>query len=225
MNKNSRDKLPHLWYNLTVDRKIAHQILKLLASRYPDAACELSYLSVFELLVAVILSAQCTDKRVNLVTDKLFKVASSPTDFLLMSQEELEKWIYPCGFFRQKARSIRSVSKDILEKHGGEVPGDFDALIALDGVGRKTANVVLSVAFGQNNLAVDTHVFRVSRRLGLSNGKNPYEVEKDLVALLQDGEFAQAHHLLIFHGRYCCKSQNPDCGKCPVISYCTVPKL
>ncbi|MCI9519179.1 MAG: endonuclease III [Clostridia bacterium] len=197
-----------------------NNIISALEKTYPDAHCELDFGSVFELLVAVILSAQCTDKRVNEVTKTLFKRANTPKAFAEMPTEELEKLIYSCGFYRNKAKNIKSMSLDVLTRFGGKVPEDFDELLSLAGVGRKTANVVTSVAYGGDGIAVDTHVFRVSHRLGLSDGKTPYDVEKDLTALIEPQKRADAHHLLIFHGRYCCKSQRPDCGKCPVIEYC-----
>jgi len=210
-----------VWYNPVVEQSRAQKILEFLSKRYPNAGCELEYRTDFELLVAVILSAQCTDKRVNAVTKELFRIASHPQDFLDMGQAALEKHIFPCGFYRQKAKSILSASGDIIGKHGGQVPPDFDALIKMRGVGRKTANVLLSVAFGKpGHIAVDTHVFRVSHRLGLSEGKTPFEVEKDLTAAFSDTESAKAHHLLIFHGRYCCKARRPECGNCPVAEYC-----
>ena len=197
-----------------------NNIISALEKTYPDAHCELDFGSVCELLVAVILSAQCTDKRVNEVTKTLFKRANTPKAFAEMPTEELEKLIYSCGFYRNKAKNIKSMSLDVLTRFGGKVPEDFDELLSLAGVGRKTANVVTSVAYGGDGIAVDTHVFRVSHRLGLSDGKTPYDVEKDLTALIEPQKRADAHHLLIFHGRYCCKSQRPDCGKCPVIEYC-----
>jgi len=198
----------------------AQEILRILTTHYPDAHCELNYTSDFELLVAVILSAQCTDKRVNIVTQNLFKITNTPAAMLELGQERLEKIIYPCGFYRQKTRSILATAHELLAKYGGVVPNDFDALVRLQGVGRKTANVVLGELFGTGGIAVDTHVFRVSRRLGLSNGKDPYAVEKDLTNIFK-GQNHQAHHALIFHGRYCCKSQRPECGKCPVTEFCT----
>lgn len=196
------------------------KIISALERAYPDAHCELDYGSVFELLVAVILSAQCTDKRVNEVTKTLFKRANTPKAFVEMQQEELEKLIYSCGFYRNKAKNIKSMSLDVLTRFDGKVPESFDDLLSLAGVGRKTANVVTSVTYGGDGIAVDTHVYRVSRRLGLSDGKTPYDVEKDLTALIEPKKRADAHHLLIFHGRYCCKSQRPECAKCPVIEYC-----
>lgn len=206
------------------DKDKAHNILKALVAAYPDARCELDFSSDFELLVAVILSAQCTDKRVNLVTKELFKIANTPKGMLELGQEELEKIIYPCGFFRQKSKSILESAEELLKKHNGAVPNDFEALVALKGVGRKTANVVLGELFNTGGVAVDTHVFRVSRRLGLSNGKDPKRVEEELTTLLKglDRQVHQVHHALIFHGRYCCKSRSPNCEKCRVKEYCTM---
>lgn len=196
------------------------KILAALNGEYPDAECELNFNSTFELLVAVILSAQCTDKRVNEVTKTLFAVANTPKAFAELSTEELEKLIYSCGFYHSKAKNIKSMSLDVLTRFNGEVPRGFDDLLSLAGVGRKTANVVTSVAYGGDGIAVDTHVFRVSHRLGLSEGKTPYDVEKDLTSAIEPQNRNRAHHLFIFHGRYCCKSQRPSCGKCPVRQYC-----
>lgn len=187
---------------------------------YPNAKCELNYSTVFELLVAVILSAQCTDKRVNEVTKKLFAVASTPYQFAQMEQEELEKLIYSCGFYRNKAKNIISASKAIVENFDGEVPQDFTALTSLPGVGRKTANVISSEAFKKQAIAVDTHVFRTANRLGLAKGKTPLEIEKGLRAVIPEDKYSKMHHLLIFHGRYTCKSQNPNCKNCSLYNYC-----
>ena len=197
------------------------EILCELAALYPDARPALKYRNPYELLVAVILSAQCTDERVNKVTEVLFKEYSTPAAMLKLTQEELEKYIYSCGFYRNKAAHILSASRDIVSRFGGRVPDNFDDLLSLKGVGRKTANVVMSVAFGGNNIAVDTHVFRVSHRLGFSGGKTPLDVEKDLMTALAPEDWSLAHHLLIFHGRYCCKSQRPQCGECKVAAFCT----
>ena len=201
-------------------RATAAEILQLLDKAYPDAHCELNYGSDFQLLVAVILSAQCTDKRVNIVTEKLFKRASTPADFAAMSAGELEPLIYSCGFYRNKAKNIIAAARDIIVRFDGRVPDNFDQLLSLAGVGRKTANVIMSVAFHEPAIAVDTHVFRVSHRLGLSEGNTPYEVEKDLSALIEPDSRGQAHHLLIFHGRYCCRAQHPDCERCVVRPMC-----
>ena len=199
----------------------AKLILERLTAAYPQATCELHYDTPFHLLIAVILSAQCTDKRVNEVTKTLFTVYDTPQDFASADIFRLQELIFSCGFYRNKSQSIISASRDIVEKFGGEVPHTFEALLSLRGVGRKTANVVMAVAFGGNNIAVDTHVFRTSHRLGLSGGKTPDKVEADLCALLEPSSYGKAHHLLIFHGRYCCKSQRPICNECPVATFCT----
>lgn len=199
----------------------AHDIVQALSATYPQAQCELTYDNPFHLLVAVILSAQCTDKRVNEVTKELFKVYDTPADFAGADMETLQRLIFSCGFYRNKATSIVSAARDIVEKFGGQVPSAYEDLLSLRGVGRKTANVVTSVAFGGNAIAVDTHVFRVSHRLGLSGGKTPYDVEKDLMAAFDPADYSMLHHLLIFHGRYCCKSQRPSCNECPVAVFCT----
>lgn len=196
------------------------EIFDLLYKSYPEARCELDYGDIFQLLVAVILSAQCTDKRVNVVTKELFKVAKTPQDFATMDAETLEKLIFSCGFYKNKAKNIILASQAIVGKYGGQVPSDFNELITLPGVGRKTANVVSSVGFGGDGIAVDTHVFRTSNRLGLAKGKTPYEVEKGLEKVIPQGKRALAHHLLIFHGRYTCASQRPKCDKCTLKQYC-----
>lgn len=196
------------------------KIIELLGQKYPSAACELNYETPFELLVAVILSAQCTDKRVNEVTKRLFDNYKSPQEFASMDSEELEKLIFSCGFYRSKAKNIIGAAKKICSDYGGEVPSDMKSLLTLSGVGRKTANVVMAEAFDAQTAPVDTHVFRVSRRLGLSQGKTPEAVEKDLLAEIPSDSLTKTHHLLIFHGRYTCKSQKPHCEDCPVTQLC-----
>lgn len=198
-------------------------LLDKLDTCYPDAHCELDYGSDWQLLVAVILSAQCTDKRVNQVTPKLFERASSPQDFVDIPLEELEKLIYSCGFYHNKAKNIKLAARDVVEKFGGAVPGTIDELVTLAGVGRKTANVVFAVGFKGQAMPVDTHVFRLAHRLGLSDGKTPEAVEKDLRAVIPEKYYTRAHHLLIFHGRYTCKSRRPECNKCMVKEYCVNP--
>ena len=196
------------------------EILCELAALYPDARPALKYRSPYELLVAVILSAQCTDERVNKVTEVLFKENSTPAAMLKLTQEELEKYIYSCGFYRNKAAHILSASRDIVEKFGGEVPNDFDKLRTLAGVGQKTANVVWSVAFGGDAIAVDTHVFRVSNRLGLACADTPIKVENQLKQTIPQEDWSKAHHWLIYHGRRVCHSQRPDCANCTLKDYC-----
>lgn len=198
----------------------AEKILEELARLYPDARPALKYKSPYELLVAVILSAQCTDERVNKVTEELFKEHATPAAMLTLSQEELEKYIFSCGFYHNKAAHILSASADIINKFGGEVPRDFEELKSLAGVGQKTANVVWSVAFGGDAIAVDTHVFRVSNRLGLACAGMPLKVEEDLKKAIPKSDWSKAHHWLIYHGRRVCHSQRPDCENCTLKGYC-----
>ena len=196
------------------------EILNELERLYPDAKPALIYKTPYELLVAVILSAQCTDERVNKVTEVLFKEHNTPQSMLKLSQPELEKYIFSCGFYRNKAAHILSASADIIEKFGGEVPSTLEELRTLAGVGRKTANVVYAVAFGGDAIAVDTHVFRVSNRLGIANGKTPEKVEEDLMKAIPQNMWSKAHHYLIWHGRKVCHSQKPDCINCTLKNYC-----
>lgn len=197
-----------------------NKILNELAALYPDAKPALEFNSPYELLVAVILSAQCTDERVNKVTKVLFEKYNTPEKMLSLTPPELEKYIFSCGFYRNKAAHILSASRDILEKYGGNVPDNLEELRTLAGVGRKTANVVYAVAFGGDAIAVDTHVFRVSNRLGIAEGKTPDKVEDGLCAVLPKSEWSKAHHYLIYHGRRVCHSQKPDCPNCTLKEYC-----
>ncbi len=195
-------------------------ILENLGKLYPDAAPALHYNSPYELLVAVILSAQCTDERVNKVTAELFKKHNSPATMLELTQEELEKYIFSCGFYRNKAAHILSASKDIMEKFNGEVPSSHAELKTLAGVGQKTANVVYAVAFGGDAIAVDTHVFRVSNRLGIAHGNTPEKVEECLEKAIPQNMWSKAHHYLIYHGRRVCHSRKPDCENCTLKEWC-----
>ena len=197
-----------------------NEILNELGRLYPDAKPALLYKTPYELLVAVILSAQCTDERVNKVTEVLFKEHNTPHSMLTLTQPELEKYIFSCGFYRNKAAHILSASADIIEKFGGEVPSTLEELRTLAGVGRKTANVVYAVAFGGDAIAVDTHVFRVSNRLGIADGKTPEKVEEDLMKVIPQNMWSKAHHYLIWHGRRVCHSQKPDCIHCTLKDYC-----
>ncbi len=196
------------------------KILDELSTLYPDAQPALHFKSPYELLVAVILSAQCTDERVNKVTAVLFKNYDTPEKMLTLSQSELEKYIFSCGFYHNKSAHILSASRDIIEKFGGEVPDSLEKLRTLAGVGRKTANVVYAVAFGGNAIAVDTHVFRVSNRLGIAEGKTPEKVEDGLREAIPEELWSKAHHYLIYHGRRVCHSQKPDCINCTLKDYC-----
>lgn len=199
---------------------IHETILAELKRLYPDARPALHYSSSYELLVAVILSAQCTDERVNRVTAELFKEHNTPQKMLFLSQEELEKYIFSCGLYRSKASHILSASRDIVERFGGEVPSGMKDLRSLAGVGQKTANVVYSVAFGGDAIAVDTHVFRVSNRLGLAHADTPFKTEEQLKRAIPQSDWSQAHHWLIWHGRKVCHSRNPDCVNCTLAQMC-----
>ena len=200
------------------------QALAILGERYKDAKPALLYKTPYELLVAVILSAQCTDERVNKVTAVLFERYSTPESMVTLTQAELERYIFSCGFYRMKAEHILSASRDILEKFNGEVPKTIEELTTLAGVGKKTANVVYSVAFGGDAIAVDTHVFRVSNRLGLAKGKTPSVVEEGLCKAIEKSDWSKAHHWLIWHGRKICYAQKPSCADCPLAFLCDYAK-
>lgn len=202
-----------------MNKKIAKEIVLRLSKVFLDKPA-LNFTTPFELLVAVILSAQCTDERVNKVTKELFKEYNTPEKLVTLSQEELEKYIFSCGLYKSKASHILETSKDIIERFNGEVPSTKEQLVTLAGVGRKTANVVYSVAFKGNAIAVDTHVFRVSNRIGLANAKNVLLTEKALMKILDESDWSKAHHYLIYLGRSFCKAQKPDCENCPIKDLC-----
>ncbi|HXU89819.1 MAG TPA: endonuclease III [Methylomirabilota bacterium] len=201
----------------------ARKILDELARAYPDAKCALHFDDPFQLLVATILSAQCTDERVNMVTPALFKTYPSARELARARTPSLEKAIRSTGFFRAKSRSLLGMARGLVDKHDGEVPDDREALMALPGIGLKTANVVLGNAFGRQALTVDTHVFRVSQRLGLARSDNPDELHDQLVKVLPGDRLTPASHLLIFHGRRVCVARKPLCPVCPVRDLCPWP--
>ncbi len=203
-----------------VTRERAARELAILEQSYPNAVTALLYDSPFTLLIAVILSAQCTDARVNLTTPALFAAYPTPEALAAAKHVDVETLVKSCGFFRMKAKNIVNAARAIVELHGGRVPEDRAALESLPGVGRKTANVVLSVAFGEAEFAVDTHVFRVAHRLGLTLGKTPRAVEDDVVKLVPREKLRHAHHWLILHGRAICKAPVPLCAQCPVRILC-----
>ena len=197
------------------------QCLDVMAEMYPDAHCELNHSNPFELVIAVALSAQCTDALVNKVTKNLFQKYKTPEDYLSVSLEELENDIRSIGLYRNKAKNIQKLSKMLIENYEREVPRDRDELTKLPGVGRKTANVVVSVAFDVPTIAVDTHVERVSKRLGICRWKDSVlEVEKTLMNKIPKEEWSITHHRLIFFGRYHCKAQSPQCEECPLLDLC-----
>lgn len=195
-------------------------IIETVNSLYENPKCELIFSNNFELLVAVILSAQCTDKRVNQVTSELFKEYNTPEKMIKLSQDELEEKIRSCGFFHNKAKHILDASRELVEKYGGEIPNDKKKLKSLAGVGEKTANVVLATAFNVPAIAVDTHVFRVSNRLGLANSKTVEGTQKQLERNLPKESWIKFHYALVLHGRYVCKSQKPKCDDCGLKNCC-----
>jgi endonuclease-3 len=202
-------------------RERAAEILRRLRREYPDAHCALDHASPLELLVATILSAQCTDARVNQVTPALFARCRTAADYAAIPTPELERLIRPTGFFRNKAKAIAGLGRALVERHGGRVPDSLEELVALPGVGRKTANVVLGNAFGKNEgIVVDTHVARLARRLGLTRAEDPVRIERDLVPLFPRPAWALLAHLLIFHGRRVCKAPRPRCGECVLADLC-----
>ena len=205
---------------MNITKKIKEKQLAILEETYAGAVPELIFNSPFELLISVILSAQCTDKRVNAVTAELFPIANTPEQFIALGQAKLEELIKPCGFFRTKAKNILATCQKLVDDFSGEVPESFDELVKLPGVGRKTANVVTSVAFKQPAIAVDTHVFRIANRLQLATGETPIEVELGLQKIIPREKWSDAHHWLIWHGRKLCKARQPLCSQCPLIKVC-----
>jgi endonuclease-3 len=200
------------------------EFFRRLAQAMPEPKSELEHTTPFELLVAVVLSAQATDKSVNVATAKLFPVANTPQKLAALGAEGLEPYIRTIGLYRGKARNVAALSQILLDEHGGKVPRTREALEALPGVGRKTANVVLNVAFDELTIAVDTHVFRVANRTGLAPGKDPLEVEMKLLEVTPRKYLRHAHHYLILHGRYTCIARKPLCWKCPVYAQCEFPE-
>ena len=199
----------------------AEQVVQQLKQVYPEAHCELTFSNPLELLVATILSAQCTDKRVNIVTETLFKHFKTAADYAEVAQEELEEFIHSTGFYRNKAKNIRAMGADLVIRYGGKVPAEMEALISLAGVGRKTANVVLGNAFGINEgVVVDTHVSRLAQRLGLTKETHPEKIEEDLMDLSPHPDWANFSHWLIWHGRRRCYARNPDCTECEIQALC-----
>ena len=208
-------------HHMSVEKRYAAKVVRRLTKAYPDAECALHHDSPFQLLVATILSAQCTDKRVNIVTDVLFRKYPSVHHLAAIPLKTLEKEIKTTGFFRSKAKNIKACSQQLLAEHDGEVPQTIDEMVQLAGVGRKTANVVLGTAFGiASGVVVDTHVSRISQRLGLTAQKDPVKIEKDLVRHLPKKEWILYSHRVIHHGRKICKARKPDCEECSLNDIC-----
>ena len=202
-----------------MDKKVVKSIIERLSTVFTDKPA-LNFSTPYQLLVAVILSAQCTDERVNRVTRVLFKNYGTPQKMLTLSQEELEKYIFSCGLYHSKAKHILSATKDLIEKYDGQVPEDFKALKSLAGVGQKTANVVSSVGFKKDAIAVDTHVFRVSNRIGIVKENNVLKTEYSLKKAIDKSDWSRSHHYLIYLGRSFCKARKPDCENCPITDLC-----
>ena len=198
-----------------------NDMFRRLQAANPEPKSELDYVNPYTLLVAVVLSAQATDAGVNKATRALFERVTTPRQMLELGEEGLREHIKTIGLFNTKARNVIKLSEILVREHGGEVPRDREALEKLPGVGRKTANVVLNVAFGEETMAVDTHIFRVANRLGLAPGKTPEQVEAGLLTVIPKPFLRHAHHWLILHGRYVCKARKPDCDRCPIADLCT----
>lgn len=198
----------------------ARKILSILKKEYPDSRCSLDFKSPFELLIATLLSAQCTDQRVNQVTGPLFKKYPAPENFARADIAEIEQDIRSTGFYKNKAKSIQACAEELIEKYGGEVPEDLEKLVKLRGVGRKTANVVLGTAFGRQAVVVDTHVTRISNRLGLTREEDPVKIELDLMKAVPRVDWTKLAHLFIDHGRAVCRAPRPRCEMCKLTAYC-----
>ncbi|MBD8047841.1 MAG: endonuclease III [Clostridium argentinense] len=203
-----------------MNKENREKVLDILSKVYGGAKCGLDFTSPFELLISTILSAQCTDERVNIVTKELYKEYNTPEAIVTLTEEELGEKIRSCGFYKNKSKNILGCCRMLLQKHGGKVPKTMEELIELPGVGRKTANVVLSNAFGIPAIAVDTHVFRLSNRIGIAKGKNVDEVEQKLMKNIPKKMWSDAHHYLIWHGRKICNARKPKCEECPIVQYC-----
>lgn len=206
--------------SVVISKEKVQKIFEIFQNNNPNPETELDYENLFTLLVAVSLSARTTDKAVNKATKELFKIANTPEEILCLGEERIKTYIKNLGFFNTKAKNIIKLSEIILKDYQGEVPLEFEKLIKLPGVGRKTANVVLNCWLKAKVMPVDTHILRVSNRIGLSNGKSPEKVEKDLLNIISDEWLSYAHHWLILHGRYICKARKPECNNCPINQYC-----
>ena len=201
-------------------KKNVVKVIDALEKEYPDAACALDYGTLYQLLVSVMLSAQTTDASVNKATPALFAAAPDAASMVKLSEEEIQDYIRSIGLYKNKSKSLLAMSRQLLDRFGGEVPGDYDSLVSLPGVGRKTANVVLAEGFGQQQIAVDTHVFRLANRIGITAEKDVLKTELGLQKAIPHDRWTLAHHALIFHGRRCCHARGPECGRCPINDIC-----
>ena len=216
--------MPKFKLTQTANRERASTVFKRLKKAYPDAKCSLEHRTPLELLVSTILSAQCTDARVNKVTPALFKRFKTPEDFVNAPISELQKYIQSCGFYKNKAKNIVGACKGMLENHEGEVPDTLNELLKLPGVGRKTANVILGTAYGVPGVVVDTHCGRIARRLGFTKQTDPVKVEHDLMKIWSEEDWSLCSHLMVFHGRAVCESRSPRCSECTLRQHCPFPE-
>lgn len=202
-------------------KDVAIEIIKKLKAYYPDATCSLDFKTPFEMVIAVMLSAQCTDERVNKTTPSLFAKYSTPESICEMKIEELERIIHPCGFYKNKAKNIKAMAKELIEKYKGQVPKTMEELTLLPGVGRKSANVVMLEAFNNpQGIAIDTHAKRISNRVGFSKQTDPSKIEQDILRLIPKEYYKDVNHLLVWHGRKICDARKPKCEECPIKNYC-----
>ena len=203
-----------------LSKQKAEKIIDILEKTYPDASCALDFGTLYQLLVSVMLSAQTTDASVNKATPALFAAAPDAESMVKLSEDELQGYIRSIGLYKAKSRNVLAMSRQLIDRFGGQVPGDFDSLVSLPGVGRKTANVVLAEGFGQQQIAVDTHVFRLANRIGITDEKDVLKTELGLQKAIPHDRWTIAHHALIFHGRQCCHARAPECGRCPINALC-----
>ena len=203
----------------------AVEIIKKLKEYYPDATCSLNFKTPFQMAIAVLLSAQCTDERVNKVTKKFFKDYSTPEAISKLAIDDIERYIYSCGFYKNKAKNIKKLAEVVITKYNGKLPEKMEELILLPGIGRKSANVIMLEAYNNpQGIAIDTHAKRISNRLGLSKHKEPEKIEQDLLKIIPKEMFRDVNHLLVWHGRNICDSRNPKCDKCPINTFCNYYK-
>ena len=207
-------------------KKDVKEIIKILKETYPEAECSLDFSNPFQMAVAVLLSAQCTDARVNIVTKELFKAAPTAKEMNTLTIKEIEKYIASCGLYKTKAENIKGLAEMVMDKYNGEIPDTMEELVKLPGIGRKSANVVMLEAFhNPQGVAIDTHAKRICNRIGISKEESPEKIEKDLLKKIYKDEYFDANHLFVWHGRYTCKARKPECEKCTITKYCNYFKI
>ena len=207
-------------------KKDVKEIIKILKETYPEAECSLDFSNPFQMAVAVLLSAQCTDARVNIVTKELFKAAPTAEEMNKLTVKEIEKYIASCGLYKTKAKNIKGLAEMVMDKYNGEIPDTMEELVKLPGIGRKSANVVMLEAFhNPQGVAIDTHAKRICSRIGISKEESPEKIEQDLLKKIDKDEYFDANHLFVWHGRYTCKARKPECEKCTITKYCNYFKI